>query len=255
MSWLDIVSATVGVVTALGSIAAIVIAVVAIRGSHRSVAANELFAAAAAIIAALQRIEREGTSLALNKSKLGSLLSRAVIDPAFSEFLAARARADLAMSALGINGPYPQAVLNIVHNAAAGVRQADEFEQYWRDQADEDLVDQSWLLELSWAPSDSDVEVLARSASFQDIRSALSLVPDEPGALANLDWWWGQRVLDTDLNSGRSVYSVEAHYLIQTSRLVGDLAREFVQPMFEEALKQVPRRALRRPKPVFVVAR
>lgn len=100
----DIVNLVVGAITAIGSIVAIIVAIIAIRGSHRSASAEQLFTAAGEMIAALQQIEREGGKL--GQIEDGEHLSRDVINDPFSRFLAARARVDLSMRALGTNGPY-----------------------------------------------------------------------------------------------------------------------------------------------------
>lgn len=249
----DIVNLVVGAITAIGSIFAIIIAVIAIRGSHRSASAEQLFTAAGEVIAALQEIEREGGRL--GQIEDGEQLSREVVDEPFSRFLAARARVDLAMQALGIDGPYPDAVLTLAHTFAAGVLQADEFAGLHQDFIPDYLEDQSWGLELSWTPRESDMEILARSASFTDVRQALVWIPDEPGALGGFDWWWGERILDPDTQQPRSVYWVDSPYVTQVARLVGDFTREFVQPLFAVALSQVGRRTLRAPKAVFVAIR
>lgn len=249
----DVVNLVVGAITAIGSTVAIIVAVIAIRGSHRSASAEQLFTAAGEVIAALQEVEREGARL--GQIEDGEQLSREVINDPFSRFLAARARVDLAMQALGIDGPYPDAVLTLAHNFAAGVLQAHEFSGLHQDFIPDYVEDQSWGLGLSWTPNDGDMEILARSASFTDVRQALVWLPDEPGALGGFDWWWGERVLDPDTQQPRSVYWVDSPYVTQIARLVGDFTREFVQPLFAVALAQVGTRTLRAPKAVFVAIR
>jgi hypothetical protein len=249
----DIVNLIVGAITAIGSIVAIIVAVIAIRGSHRSASTEQLFIAAGEMIAALQQIEREGGRL--GQVEDGEQLSRDVISDPFSRFLAARARVDLAMRALGINGTYPDAVFTMAHNFAAGVLQADEFAGLHEEFIPGYLEEQSWGLELSWTPSEDDMHVLGRSASFTEVRQALSWVPDVSGALGGFDWWWGERILAPDSQQRRSVYWIDSAYMTQTSRLVGDFTREFVQPLLELALSEVGKRTIRAPKAVFVAER
>jgi hypothetical protein len=248
----DVVNLVVGAITAIGSIVAIIVAVIAIRGSHRSASAEQLFTAAGEMITALQQIEREGGRL--GRIEDGEQRSRDVINVPFSHFLTSRARVDLAMRALGIHGPYSDAVMTMAHNFAAGVLQADEFAELHRESLPYYLENQSWGLELSWTPSESDMEILGRSASFAEVRETATWIPDEAGALGGFDWWWGERILDPDSQQPRSVYCVDSAYMTQTARLVGDFTREFVQPLFETALSDVGRRTIRAPRAVFVAA-
>jgi len=173
-----------------------------------------------------------------------------VISKAFERFLAARARVGLCLESLGLAGDYPETVLTLVHNYAAGVLQADEFAAISRDVAADDLLDDEWVNELSWKPSGPDVLVLAQSASFQEVRHSRELVPDGVSQLEGLDRWWGDRILEHDsYGHARSVYSTEAAYLTQTARLVDDFTREYVQPMFSAAVRQVAR-SRRKMKPL-----
>lgn len=240
ISLVDALATVFSGLAALGGIIAVIVAIRALTIAREAAPVEQLFLAFGDVLAALQEIGRLGGRLGSEPN--GAARSREVVSDAFERFLSARARADLALKSLGLTGDYPDAVLNLAHNFAAGVRQADEFEAISSDIAADDLAEQEWLSELSWTPSGPDVRVLAQSVSFQAVRYSLHLIPKEATRLQGLDRWWGERILEHDgYGNARSVYSIDANYLTQTARLVDDFTREYVQPMFSAAVRQVTR--------------
>jgi len=240
ISLLDALATIFSGLAALGGIVAVIVAIRALTIAREAAPVEQLFLAFGDVLAALQEIGKLGSKLGGEPD--GAARSREVVSGAFERFLSARARADLALEALGLTGDYPDAVLNLAHNYATDVRQADEFEAISNDIAADDLAEHEWLSELSWKPSGPDVPILAQSASFQEVRHSLHLIPDGSPRLQGLDRWWGERILEHDgYGNARSVYSIDASYLTQTARLVDDFTREYVQPMFSAAVRQVAR--------------
>lgn len=239
-TWLDLLSVIFSGAAALGGVVAVIIAVRALTIARESAAVEQLFVSFAEVLAAIQGIGRIG-------GKLGRLLdgevrSREAIADTFQTFLAARARADLALEALGLRGDYSDSTLNLAHNFAAGIMQADEFGALSRELAADDLIDHSWVDDLSWRPSGPDTDVLAQSMSFQEVRHSKELVSPGVSQLHGLDKWWGERITEDDgYAHERSVYSIKASYLTQTSRLLDDYTREYVQPMFAAAVRRAAR--------------
>ncbi|MCC4907763.1 hypothetical protein [Microbacterium sp. cx-59] len=244
----DALSAVFSGLAALGGIVAVIVAVRALTIAREAASVEQLFLATGDTLAALQEIGRLGSRL--GQVPGGEAQSRDVISEAFERFLAARARVDLCFESLGLAGDYPETVLTLAHNYAAGVLQADEFAGISRDIAADDLLDDEWVKELSWKPSGPDVLVLAQSASFQEVRQSLELIPDGVVRLEGLDHWWGARILEHDsYGHARSVYSIDATYLTQTARLIDDFTSEYVQPMFSAGVRQVAR-SRRKMKPL-----
>ncbi|WP_392341552.1 hypothetical protein ACQ86L_0835 (plasmid) [Leifsonia sp. P73] len=242
--WLDFFGVIFSGTAALGGVVAVIIAIRALTVARESTAVEQLFGASGDVLAALQEVSRVGSKLGLTPE--GEMRTRSEIDDSFQRFMAARARVDLALGALGLRGDYSESVLNVVHNFAVSVRQADEFDGLHRDFATDDLTDQSWADELSWSPSGPDRVVLAQSSSFREVRFARELIGAGVTQLRGLDKWWGDRITeDHSYGNERSVYSIDASYLTQTSRLVDDFTREYVQPLFESAVRRVARSSRR----------
>lgn len=247
-SFIDALSAVFSGLAALGAIVAVIVALRALTIAREAASVEHLFLATSGVLASLQQIGRLGSRL--GQVPGGEAQSREVIADPFERFLAARARVDLCLESLGLAGDYSSTVLNLAHNYAAGVLQADEFAAISRDNAAEDLLNHEWVKELSWKPSGPDMQILARSASFQEVRHSVHLVPDGVTRLNDLDHWWGERILEHEgYGHARSVYSADAAYLTQTARLVDDFTREYVQPMFSAAVRQVAR-SRRKMKPL-----
>lgn len=239
-SGVDALSALFSGIAAVGGIVAVIVAVRALTVTRESASVDQLFAAAGDVLAALQQVGRLGARM--GQMPGGETQSRALIGDAFEQFVAARARVDLALESLGLAGDYSGSILDLAHNFAAAVLQADEFSSISRDAIRDYVRDQQWVSELSWKPSGPDVQVLARSASFQEVRESRELLTASVARLERLDYWWGERILQHDgYGHTRSVYSVEATYLTQVSRLVDDFTREYVQPMFSMAVRRVAR--------------
>lgn len=238
VTFVDALTAVFSGLAALGGIVAVIVAVRALTVAREAASVEQLFISYGDVLGALQEVGRIGSKL--GQLPGGEAQSRKAISAAFERFLAARARADLVMESLGLAGDYSGAVLNLAHNYAAGVLQADEFAAISSDITADDLVEHDWVDELSWKPSGPDVRVLARSVSFQEVRHSIELIPDGAARLKGLDRWWGERVLEHDgYGHARSVYSIDASYLTQTARLVDDFTREYVQPMFSAAVRRV----------------
>lgn len=237
---LDTLGTVFSGLAALGGIVAVIIAVRSLTIARETAAVEQLFIALGDLLAALQEIGRLGSKL--GQVAGGEAESRDVISTAFERFLAARARADLVRESLGLVGDYPDAVLDLAQNYSAGVLQADEFSAISADIAADDLASHGWVTELSWTPSGPDIQVLAQSASFQEVRHSLELIPKGTSRLEGIDRWWGERILEHDgYGHARSVYAVEASYLTQTARLLDDFTREYVQPMCSTAVREVAR--------------
>lgn len=248
MPVIDVLSVLFSGMAALGGVVAVIVAVRALTIAREAASVEQLFIAAGDVLAALQEVGRLGSRL--GQIPDGAAQSRTVITEAFERFLAARARVELCLEALGLAGECPDAVLNLANNYAAGVLQADEFAEISQEIAIKDLQENNWVTELSWKPSGPDVQILAQSASFQEVRHSIDLVPDRVMLLKGLDRWWGDRILEHgSYGHARSVYSIDASYLTQTSRLVDDFTSEYVQPLFSRAVRQVAR-SRRRMKPL-----
>lgn len=239
VTFVDALTAVFSGLAALGGIVAVIVAVRALTVAREAASVEHLFISFGDVLAALQEVGRIGSRL--GQVPNGEAQSREAISAAFERFLAARARADLVIESLGLAGDYSSAVLNLAHNYAAGVLQADEFAAISSDIAADDLVEHEWVETLSWKPSGPDVRVLAQSVSFQEVRHSIQLIPEgSTTRLKGLDRWWGERILEHDgYGHARSVYSIDATYLTQTARLLDDFTREYVQPMFSTAVRRV----------------
>ena len=238
-TWIDLLTAVFSGVAAVGGIVALGIAIRALAVSRQAVVIEQLFVAFSEVIAALQEIGRAGTLLGLKDG--GEPKSRATLDPLFQRFLAARARVDLACEALGVRGAYTEGVLTLANNFAASVLQADEFGPLSRKKTrvQQREAERGWLDLLSWTPTPEEIEVLSHSITLEDVWQSLELVDTSEAVFADLVDWWASRIVDPWVQMPRSVYYVEAPYLVQTSRLLDDYTREILQPMCELALRRV----------------
>lgn len=215
--------------------------------ARETVAVDHLLGALADVLAELQEIARLG--VVLSSQPDGETQSRDVIDGGFQRFLGACARVDLATAALGLRGPYIESVLDVAHQFAVNIKQADEFGEISRGMLRDDS-DRSWVRELSWNPSADHVDLLTQSLSFLEVRHAMELIDPAATRLRGLDHWWAKRVNNTGLSGYISVYSIYSSYLDQCSRLLNDFTREYVQPAAENALREVSRTTKRLAKPL-----
>jgi hypothetical protein len=247
-NWLE---ASMAIFTAIAAVAATWAVVIAVRSlviAREATAVDQLFGALADVLAELQEVARLGVMLSNQPD--GEARSRDVVEGAFQRFLGARARVDLAAAALGLRGPYIDGVLDVAHNFAVNIRQADEFGPISREIIQGDDADRSWVRDLSWSPNAADIEVLAKSLSFLEVRQAMELVDPAVTRLRGLDRWWAERIVEFGRERDRNVYSIYSSYLVQDSRLLADFTREYVQPAAEKALHEVSRTTKRLAKPL-----
>lgn len=215
-------TALASVVAAAGTVAALVIAVKALRATRRAALADQFLVAVGEMFAALAEISDVADRM--DEMNGGLSRSREHLREPFRRFQVANTKIGLLEPALSKRYEYGDWLRGVAHNMAADLFQADEFAGYSQEYVDGDhpLEKPTWILNSEW-------QVLVQSKSFWGVLM-IGLEPPEkrPPGHQSLDRWWAPRILANALDS-HNVYSLEASYLTQHCRLLEDFVREYLE--------------------------
>lgn len=119
------ITALGSVAAALGTAAAVVVAVKALRASRRTALADQFLQAAGEMLAALRQMSDRAQEL--NAVLDGEQMSRRNLGETFNQFANASARLGLLDEVLSKHPDYGEWVRNVANNLAVNLLQADEF--------------------------------------------------------------------------------------------------------------------------------
>jgi hypothetical protein len=211
----------------VGAVAAVVIAVRALRVNRQGAVAGPLLQAFEELFASVGALSDTAVLLAKD-GESGERSSRDALRHDFHRLEVATTKIDLLAHAMSPKDlDYGSWLRDATRNLAVNLLQADEFAGIARDQ--------SRLSSLrtppNWA-SESDWHFLVRSNSFFSVEGLCMDLPPRslPKGAADPHEWWGPRVLRTREDGYLSVYSPEAPYLTQNARLLDDFVREYLLP-------------------------
>jgi len=236
LSALEFFTAVASAIAGLGTLAAVWVAVAALKTARRAVLLDQLVYAFSDVVAALQLISRKAVQL--DDERGGESRSREMLGDAFHAFATARERAGLILPALGGSTAYPDWLMNAATNLAANLLQADEFAQDFTDPSFRpDSMDRP-----SWVIAQEEWEQLKASISYREVVFLISDLGEpashRPKHNEKLERWWGENVINSDWTNARSVYGPRASYFVQSARLLDDFTREYVHVGFQDLIKR-----------------
>lgn len=232
---MELVSDLSTALAAVASLAAVFVAVKALRATRNAPVADHLLIAYGEMIAALQELSVQ--AYALEKSDPTLQTSREVLDPAFRRFAVAEAKLELIEPPITKQADYGEWVRSVARNLGANLRQADEWVSLREDIGDgiSDLRPDG-LTDTEWND-------LRRSSSYL---SVLHVEPEQPGecpaGFVALEPWFRSRVSGfgdgTEWDDRHSVYSPYAGYMVQNARLLDDFVREYLIPWARQSVRE-----------------
>jgi len=229
----ELISAIGSVAAALGTAVAVAVAVTALQTSRRTALADQFLGAVGDMLAALAQVsERAGQ---LNRMDNGEETSRQHLGDAFSSFAHASARIGLLEPALSNNAEYGEWVRAVANNLAANLLQADEFQSLMQEIISDEPVADEFLGEAT--PPER--ALLNKSLSFRSVTMIDLDPPDKiPKSFQPPMIWWAQRIVEYGGDGHVNVYSPDATYLTQNSRLLDDFVREYMHPWAQEVVRK-----------------